>query len=593
MSAGERHEDRARRQLQRLYDISKLLTSFLSVDRTVPEVIAIVAQTLHLRNAIFILETAGVPRTMAWQTPGNGADGLQAALAHAKAAYAYLVHSERELGHDLGKTIELPQRPTDGRDGETEAAKGHFVLLPLVVDHGPIFGALQLEGADALDELDLAFVSAVVNQLAIAIDRQAVISARQAATEASETEQRLLAEVSAALASSLEFEKALARVARVVIPVVADLCFVDVMGEDGAVRRVEALFADEQKQRELADLMLRAPPRPGGPTPQGKVLDSGEPLLLDLTDPAPERVAHDEEHAEVMRAAAVRSMMIAPLLARGKRLGALTFAAAESGRRYSTRDLAFAQEIAHRTAIAIDNARLYEKSQRATRAREDLLAVVSHDLRNPLGVILMNVAVMRLGPFGQEREGHKRLASIERAADQMNRLIGGLLDAASIEAGRLSVELGRLRIAPLVSEALESLQALAESKSLHLERELPAELPDVAADAARVHQVLANLIGNAIKFTPGGGTITVRAEPSDDTVTFSVADTGPGIEEEDLHHLFSRYWQAKRTARLGTGLGLFIVKGIVEAHGGEVWVESEVGAGTTFYFTLRVFQGAS
>ena len=170
----------------------------------------------------------------------------------------------------------------------------------------------------------------------------------------------------------------------------------------------------------------------------------------------------------------------------------------------------------------------------------------------------------------------------------MNRLLEDLLDTASIEGGRLSVEKEAIDMGPLVAEALEALSPVAASKSLNLTNELPAELPAVLADTPRIQQVLANLLGNAIKFTPQAGTIIVRAEPSDGVVTFSVTDTGPGIPEENVPHLFERLWQAKHTASLGTGLGLFIVKGIVESHEGTVWVESRVGHGSTFFFTLPV-----
>jgi signal transduction histidine kinase len=127
---------------------------------------------------------------------------------------------------------------------------------------------------------------------------------------------------------------------------------------------------------------------------------------------------------------------------------------------------------------------------------------------------------------------------------------------------------------------------LAISKGLQLKSELPTDLYAVFVDRHRILQVFANLIGNAIKFTPSGGTITVRAEQFEEDIQFSVEDTGPGIPKEEIPHLFDRFWQARKTARLGTGLGLFIVKGIVEGHGGRIWVESELGVGSRFHFTL-------
>jgi signal transduction histidine kinase len=463
-------------------------------------------------------------------------------------------------------------------------------MLPLVVENGAIFGALQLEGAAPFDELDLFYANSIVNQLAIAVDRQAATAAKQAATEVAEREQRLLAQVGEVVTSSLDRRATLAAVARAVVPLFADLCIIDEVAEDGAVQRLEVVFSDEHKQRDLADQLRRFSPRPGWTTPDAKVLESGEPLLFpEITDPGEVGIAHDEEHATLLRATSLTSMMVLALRARDRTLGVLTLARTESGERYATRDLALGRAIAQRAALSVDNARLYEQAQQATRARENLLAVISHDLRSPLGAILMGIDMLLKLPAGEDRRrSRKHLERIERSAQRMKRLVEDLLDAASLDAGGLSVETGRVAAQPLVLEALDALQPVAESKSLRLGSELPADLPGVSADAARLQQVLANLLGNAIKFTPEGGTITVRAKPSGDTVTFSVSDTGPGIAGEYLPRLFERFWQVKRTASLGIGLGLFIVKGIVEAHGGRIWVESKAGEGSTFFFTLPV-----
>jgi signal transduction histidine kinase len=175
---------------------------------------------------------------------------------------------------------------------------------------------------------------------------------------------------------------------------------------------------------------------------------------------------------------------------------------------------------------------------------------------------------------------------IRRSADRANRLISDLLDVARIQAGGLAVEPVPVEAAALVQEALEAATPLANGKKLTLQPEMPEHLPAVCSDRDRVLQVFGNLIGNAIKFTPEGGRITVRADNEPHEVKFAVCDTGPGIPPEHLPHVFDRYWQAKSTRKLGTGLGLSIAKGIVEAHGGRIWVESELGKGAAFHFTL-------
>jgi PAS domain S-box-containing protein len=237
-----------------------------------------------------------------------------------------------------------------------------------------------------------------------------------------------------------------------------------------------------------------------------------------------------------------------------------------------------------------DKKRAEEERTRAILAREEILAMVSHDLKNPLGAILLTTALLRRmeleGEQGERVRGN--VEKIQRAAERMNSLIRDILDVARIEAGHFLVEPAPHSPLALMDEAIELLQPLAVQKGLRLERQARGEsLGPVRCDRERVLQVFSNLLGNAIKFTPAGGLVCVRAEPGEGaTVRFSVKDTGPGIPAEQVPHLFDRYWQARDKARMGTGLGLFIARGIVTAHGGHIWVDSTVGVGSTFSFTL-------
>jgi signal transduction histidine kinase len=228
-----------------------------------------------------------------------------------------------------------------------------------------------------------------------------------------------------------------------------------------------------------------------------------------------------------------------------------------------------------------------ERAEAASRTREDLMAVVSHDLRNPLSAIATAATLLRRNsdadPTGRAT---KQAELILRSADRMARLISDLLDIACIDAGRLAIELRPHGAASLLQEASELFQLLASEKSLRLTVEAPDPSLLIIADQERVLQVLANLVGNALKFTPAGGTIRLRAQPDGGAVRFSVLDTGPGVSAEQLPHIFDRYWQAKRDGRLGIGLGLSIAKGIVDAHGGRIWAESPSGEGSSFHFTL-------
>jgi signal transduction histidine kinase len=319
------------------------------------------------------------------------------------------------------------------------------------------------------------------------------------------------------------------------------------------------------------------------------VLRSGEAVLVE--DFA--SWSANPNHAAALKESGARSMMAVPLIARGRMLGVLTFASAESGRRYRASDLAIAKEIGLRAAIAIDNARLYAQAKRATEARQHLIAIVSHDLKNPLGTILMSTELLLKAPApGGPDAAKRRVETIERAAHRMNRLLADLLDITSMEALHLSVAKNRQQAASIIGEALELHAAAAEQKGLRLQSVVPREPFEVDCDRDRILQVLGNLIGNAIKFS-SSGTINVGARPLEGESLFFVADTGPGLASDEKLSVFDRYWQAQKTASLGTGLGLSIAKGLVELHGGRIWADDTPGGGATFSFTLPADVDAS
>jgi signal transduction histidine kinase len=290
-----------------------------------------------------------------------------------------------------------------------------------------------------------------------------------------------------------------------------------------------------------------------------------------------------------------RSTMAVSLHLRGQSVGALVLTALGEGRRYGPADLGAAQELARRASIAIDNVRLLAEAQESVRAREDLLAIVSHDLRNPLGVVLASSALLLKSslppePPGKEGRARRQIEAIERAGNRMNRLIRDLLDFAAIQAGHLSVSSHAREVGAIIREVLDALEPLAATKTIKLVDGTPQSAGlTISCDHDRVIQLFSNVVGNAVKFTPEGGTVVLRAEQDDAMVRFAVADNGPGIAIEELPYVFDRYYQARRRNRDGIGLGLSIARGIVEAHGGRIWVESPTaagGGGATFFFTL-------
>ncbi|WP_309893690.1 HAMP domain-containing sensor histidine kinase [Archangium sp.] len=227
-------------------------------------------------------------------------------------------------------------------------------------------------------------------------------------------------------------------------------------------------------------------------------------------------------------------------------------------------------------------------SDDALAARDEFLAMVSHDLRTLLGGIAMRAALLVKNASEDEagQKVRKNAGSIQHFTARMNRLIGDLLDVASIEVGKLLIQPRPEDAIGLVREAVEAFQPTASAKGLSIDADVDRYSLLALFDQERILQVLANLLSNAIKFTPAGGRVSIRVEPVEEDVRFSVTDTGSGIAEDNLGRVFERLWQGRATDKRGLGLGLYISRCIVEAHGGRIWAESKTGAGSTFFFTL-------
>lgn len=397
-----------------------------------------------------------------------------------------------------------------------------------------------------------------------------------------EHEQRFLAELGPVLAGTLDYEETLSRIVQIAVQNLADLCILDLVEGGGEVRRLKVV-SREPSNAWICEVLHRTPPDKQLDF-VSSVLETNEPVLIERRSlEEVEALARTHTHVAAPGAIQLRSGMAIPLVARGRLLGVLSLLSATPSRVYGSRDMRIAQELAQRAALAVENARLYRAAQHAIQARDNVLGIVAHDLRNPLGTILMVTGVLRRGASQREQEP---VEMIQRAAGRMKHLIEDLLDVTLIDAGKLTLEPTSLPAGQIVAEAVEAQKPLVAAASLECRLELGEGLPDVRADHNRLFQVFENLIGNALKFTAPGGCITIGAAPQGDEVRFWVSDTGSGIAAEDRPHVFDRFWQARKARRQGAGLGLPIVKGIVEAHGGRVWVESSVGRGSTFFFTI-------
>jgi signal transduction histidine kinase len=317
------------------------------------------------------------------------------------------------------------------------------------------------------------------------------------------------------------------------------------------------------------------------------LVDGEHTIVPEIPEPMLAASALDEEHGKILAEIRPKSLVAVPLKASGKIVGAMSVYMSESDRRFAEQDVAHLEELARRAALAVENARLFQEAEQATAARDQMLGVVAHDLRNPLHTILMASEMLGEG-LEQGSPSKRQVAMVNRAGERMNRLIQDLLDVQRVEGGHLEIDLRPVPARAMLVDAHEMLRPLAEKEGLSLTLDVPRVLPVVVADPHRIQQVLSNLVGNAIKFTPKGGSLLLRGEEMNGDVRFQVADTGAGIAADQLPHVFGQFWQASRTDRRGIGLGLAIAKGIVESHNGRIWVESALGLGSSFFFTLPI-----
>jgi signal transduction histidine kinase len=402
-----------------------------------------------------------------------------------------------------------------------------------------------------------------------------------------EQAQRFLAQATTLLSGTLDTQN-FQDVASLAVPLLGDWAVVFLADKASVFRRVAAVHVDPHAGDDM-DRLLELPLGGHANHPLHGTLASGDSLLIDdFNDDIVRAWSENDAHAEILERLTPRSVIAAPMRARDRTIGVLCFFRARGeGRVHDNEDLQLAREIARRAALALDNARLYAEAQAAVLARDDMLAVVSHDLGNPLAAIriastVLNRLITRADPSS---DALQQVENIRASVAQMDGLIKDLLDVKRIEAGFLALDKERVRVPMLLAEIVKFYEAIAAARAIELRT---GNVTDdvVIADRERLLQVFSNLIGNAMKFTPPAGQITLTADSTGNTISFTISDTGPGIPAEDLAHVFDRFWQARRTGRHGIGLGLAIVKGIVDAHGGTIRVTSTVGSGTTFTVDL-------
>jgi len=468
------------------------------------------------------------------------------------------------------------------------------MIVPLAA-RGRTLGAITLvstEPGRRYDRSDLLLAEELARRAALAADNALLYREARAA----ERRAAFLAEASRMLADSLDYTTTLESVVRLAVPFLADWCTALLIQDDGSLRQVAEAHVDPAR-RELVRRLGDDGEQADAPSPLRRAMQKGgSQLLQEISDELLQDVSRTAEHLEALRQLRPRSAMLVPLLARGRMLGGLAFVATDARPGYHPGDLAVAEDLARRAALALDNARLYREAQDArllaegaNRAKDEFLSVVSHELRTPLTPILAWARMLRRGGF-EPGVAARALDVIERNARSQAQLVEDLLDVSRIISGKLRLEVRSLELGGVVEAATEAARPAADAKGVQLVSLLDPSSGQVEGDGERLRQVVANLISNAIKFTPSGGRVEVRLRRVASNVVLSVLDSGKGIAPEFLPHLFERFRQADSSSTRsygGLGVGLAIVRHVVELHGGAVRATSDgEGRGATFIVTL-------
>jgi signal transduction histidine kinase/ActR/RegA family two-component response regulator len=407
----------------------------------------------------------------------------------------------------------------------------------------------------------------------------------------------VLAEISALLGSSLDYERALPRLTRLAVPALGDLCAIDLLQDDGALHRVASAHVDSAKEALVYEIRVRHGFNPTAPHGVPTVVRTRQPVLVPrVTEAELTAIARNRDHLALFRRLGPKSWIIAPMVAHARVLGALTLAITESARRYGQTDLSFAMVVATHTAAAIENARLYREAEAArgtaeaaNRAKDEFLSTLSHELRNPLNAVYGWATLIERGQLG-EVQTRRAMQIIVRNVNAQIRLVDDLLDMSTVVNGRLRLVVQPVDLGDLIEDALEAVRHAAEAKNIRLQPVLHAPGLLVSGDPGRLQQIVWNLLENAVKFTPKDGRVQVQLQRVRSHVEIIVSDTGQGIPADILPYVFDRLRQGEGGSTRGhggLGIGLALVRHLAELHGGSVYAESPgEGRGSTFVVTL-------
>ena len=400
------------------------------------------------------------------------------------------------------------------------------------------------------------------------------------------------ARVAETLSRTLDYQETLKNVAALAVPHVADWCAVDVVQEDGELVQLSVAHVDPAKAKLATDIRHRYE-NPEAPYSAPYVARTRKPALIaEISDDMITAAAQgDQDRIALVRSLGLTSYLCVPLVSGGRAIGALTLATGESGRRYGEDDLSFAQDLASRAALAVENAQAYHELQRANRVKDEFLGTLSHELRTPLNAIVGYARIARSGMITPDKLP-RALETIERNAASLTQMVEDILDVSRIVAGKMRLQVQPVELPLVLHEAIETMTPAAGAKHIRIRSVVDPQVGPISGDPDRLRQVIWNLLSNAIKFTPKEGQVQVRLERINSSVEIIVSDTGTGIASDFLPHIFERFRQGEGgTSRQhsGLGLGLAIVRNLVELHGGTVSASSNgPGTGATFRVRLPV-----
>jgi PAS domain S-box-containing protein len=422
-------------------------------------------------------------------------------------------------------------------------------------------------------------------------ERERFIRAEAAREEAEASERRsaFLAEATTMLSATLDYEKTLANISRLAIPVFADWCFVYPAINEQGISFGMIAHNDPAKERLARHVDIGPEDLSSDVMPVVRVFQTGTPeLFSDISDEELRQTVRDQIKYEALKQLGLRSAVVVPIPGRHSADGVIGFASARPNR-YASADLIFAQDLARRISLALENSRLYRQAQEANRAKDEFLATLSHELRTPLNAILGWTQILRAKRL-DELTTARAFEAIERNAKAQAELIEDMLDVSRIITGRLRLDFQAVRLSEAIEAALDSVRPTADAKGVQLQCELMPDRGVISGDQQRLQQIVWNLLSNGVKFTPASGIVRVVLDYSDTEAKLTVSDTGKGISPHFLPHVFDRFRQAEtmvsRTAG-GMGLGLSIARHLVELHGGVIEASSEgEGRGATFVVTL-------